>query len=476
MRQNEVRKFIEENIKTIFAYALSRVSDKDDAEDLANEIVLAILQSAPRLKDENAFYGYIWAIAGNTYKKFLRKRRHLSFAELDESIPSDADFFEEMQKSEDIKILRRELALLSKEYRECTIAYYFDGLSCGEVAEKQGISPEMVKYYLFKTRKILKEGIGMEQIFGEKSYRPADFHFVTIFSGKYNAEYRNLFDRKLPGNILLSAYYTPMTIRELSMELGVSSAYMEDEIALLEKYGLLLSLPGGKYQTNLLIFTEDYTNEWHRMIEKECTKKVGMLLSHLKEKLSLIRKIGFIGASLDDNRMMWGLYWMLMRKGHALFEKENGNMTARDTIYQGAKGINYGLDYDAYAGEYSADAFAGYVKINECYAAAFADFGILPQKNRFSQYTVPLEKMLSENQVGDVLPEFMIFTKSEISSVVSALSDEIREMQGIYTWLTERAISLMQIHAPAHTKDMIGHIIASTIFFPFGWYSRCLCC
>ena len=140
MRQNEVRQFIEDNIKTIFAYALSRVSDKEDAEDLANDIVVAILQSASKLRDEDAFYAYVWAIAGNTYKKFLRKKSHLQFAELDESVPSDTDFLEEMQRCEDIKILRRELALLSKDYRECTIAYYFDGLSCAEVAKKQGIS------------------------------------------------------------------------------------------------------------------------------------------------------------------------------------------------------------------------------------------------------------------------------------------------------------------------------------------------
>ncbi len=127
MRQNEVRKFIEENIKTIFAYALSRVSDKEDAEDLANDIVVAILQSAPKLRDDDAFYAYVWAIAGNTYKKFLRKRSHLQFTKFDESMPSDTDFLDDMQRCEDIKILRRELALLSKEYRECTVAYYFDG-------------------------------------------------------------------------------------------------------------------------------------------------------------------------------------------------------------------------------------------------------------------------------------------------------------------------------------------------------------
>ncbi|MFR5865372.1 MAG: hypothetical protein ACLUFV_09550 [Acutalibacteraceae bacterium] len=77
----------------------------------------------------------------------------------------------------------------------------------------------------------------MERTFGEKSYKPSRFEFVTIFSGQFNREYRNLFNRKLPGSVLSSAYYTPMTVRELSVELGVAAVYMEDEVALLEKYG-----------------------------------------------------------------------------------------------------------------------------------------------------------------------------------------------------------------------------------------------
>ena len=44
-----------------------------------------------------------------------------------------------------MKQLHREIALLSKEYRECTVAYYFDELSCAEVAEKLGISLELVE-------------------------------------------------------------------------------------------------------------------------------------------------------------------------------------------------------------------------------------------------------------------------------------------------------------------------------------------
>ena len=86
-----------------------------------------------------------------------------------------------------------------------------------QISADLGISTEMVKYYLFKTRKILKEGIGMSREFGEKSYNPGTFR-MDFWGDGDNSCYWQLFKRKLPGNILLSAYYTPVTIQELSMD------------------------------------------------------------------------------------------------------------------------------------------------------------------------------------------------------------------------------------------------------------------
>ena len=146
--------FVEENMKTIFAYSLSRVSNKYDAEDLASEIILAILQNGEKIKDPNAFYGFVWGIAANTYKNFMRKRYKNDYESIPEDLSSDDDFVDELCAREDINLLRRELSLLSSEYRECTVAYYIDGLSCSQTSQKLGISLEMVKYYLFKTRKL----------------------------------------------------------------------------------------------------------------------------------------------------------------------------------------------------------------------------------------------------------------------------------------------------------------------------------
>ena len=124
MEQEKISALVEENMKTIFAYALSRVSHREDAEDLAGDIILAILKSAPKIRDDNAFFGYIWAIAANTYKKYLRGKSRLHYEELGEEAADDRDFIQDILQDEQFSTLRRELALLSREYREWALSWY----------------------------------------------------------------------------------------------------------------------------------------------------------------------------------------------------------------------------------------------------------------------------------------------------------------------------------------------------------------
>ena len=382
MNQETITAFVETNMKTIFAYALNRVSDKEEAEDLAGDILVAILQSAHRLKNDEAFYGWFWAVAANTTRKYFRKKRGFSVVELDESCAEDGNVDDTVIMKEEIALLRRELSLLSKEYRECTLAYYFDGLSCREISEKFGISVEMVKYYLYKTRRILKEGNTMTREYGEKCYRPAEFHFRVIFSDMFNREYQNLFNRKLSGNILYSAYYTPMTVSELSLELGVSAVYLEDEIELLKKYDLLTVTGNGRIQTKLCIFTEVFDHEFYRAAEERFTGRLGQILASVKRKLPGIRELDFRGCAMDENRLMWALFYKLLCEGCGHW-KDFCHVEYPRVLYGDAKGVVYGVDYKEGEGVYSSNAFAGYYGLSETTAATFANFGILGEKNAF---------------------------------------------------------------------------------------------
>ena len=272
-------KLISENMKAIFGFSLTRLGDVNEAEYLTSDILYNLIRSVNNLKEEDRFYGFMWKIAENTYKEYLRKKfkKTNQILELDENIADDSDSaLAEIIKKEDLNLLRRELSLLSKQYRDTTVLYYIENFFCTEVAEKLKISTEMVKYYLFRARKIIREGMSMERLYGEKSYRPNVFEIDFWGSkGGDSREYEDFRKRKIKGNILLAAYYCPVTIQEISIELGVSLPYLEDEIKLLleRKY---LVCKNGKYLTNIPIFTIDCTKTIEERLKEltcECAEK-----------------------------------------------------------------------------------------------------------------------------------------------------------------------------------------------------------
>ncbi len=484
MENKKTAELVSENLKSIYGYAFARLYNKDDVDDLTSEIVYEVLKSSENIKNDNAFWPFVWKVAENTFRKFIRQKERRNGllplpeddSESDSVMSPEDEFIKEESKDENLMLLRRELSLLSQTHRNVCLSFYFQNKSCAEIAKEQDISLEMVKYHLFKTRQLLKEGIGMKMQYGEKSYNPAKFEFITVFSGQFNREYRNLFNRKLPGNILHSAYYTPLTIRELSVELGVSAVYMEDEVALLEKYNLLTALPGGKYQTNLVIFTAIYTQDFYLKSKEICTEKIGEILNSTKAVLPEIRKIGFRGSSIEDNRLLWPLLWLIMHRGNAKYEKNLSDNSANE-IYTGATGINYGTDYNEDGfdtekltiKEYGCDAFAGYAGINEDFAAAFADFGILPKMCMYSFNDAPFKDSLLNGK-----DDYLVFTKKELAHIEFSLCDQITEMANLYAELKAIAADLMKSHAPKSTLPIVEKIIGKTLFFrTVGFIGKC---
>lgn len=467
MDQKTAAAIAEENVKTIFAYALNHVSDSADAEDLAGDIIAAFLGSAHKIRDERAVYGFLWSVAANQTRKFYERSRKNADRQADlpetyEELPDPDDFTEEIEKREEIMVLRRELALLSGEYRTCTVAYYFDGLSCREISETYGISVDMVKYYLYKTRRILREGMQMTREFGEKSYKPAEFYFNTIFSGAFNREYKMLFERKLVGNILYSAYYTPMTIGELAVELGVSSVYMEDECRLLEEYDLLKKLPDGRVQTGIFVYTRDFNEEFHRKAEEKLTDAVGSLLRAAREKLPEIRKIGFTGCGADDNRMLWAFLFELMRQGNDRYEDKTGCTIAMRKLYGDAMGVNYGMDGQL-SREYNCTCFAGFYGMGGKYSATMADFGVLPEKNQLS--ASGKDVLFQGMQEGSADSPVIVLTAYERRQIYDVFSGIYDGFGRLYESLADIAAECTKNHAPKFLAEEAEAIVRSSIFF-----------
>jgi len=306
----------------------------------------------------------------------------------------------------------------------------------------------------------------MEREFGERSFKPAPFSFVTIYNGTFSQEYHRLFTRKLPGQILMSAYYTPMTIRELAVELGVACVYLEDEIAILEEYKLLSKTAADKYQTNLVIFTDAFTKEFHTKAAVLAQAVLPEIVSGMRDKLGNIKELNDISIKLSDERLLWSLLWPVMRQGHKKFEQRYSNFTEKEELYRGATGTNYG-DATEEEDEFSCGSFAGYAQINDSYYASAADFTALPKANwyfgngTYTEIRESIDTIVSEK----TNPKYLILTKEEETCLFEILTAEMDKMATLYQKLYDCACDVMRNHAPHAVSSQIERIIFQTLFF-----------
>lgn len=351
MDDTRASELLSQNLTAIYGYAFSKLYDKSKAEDVACEIVCEIIGSAKNLKNEEAFWGFAWRIAENTFRRFLRREELIRRIEQQEQTDSDdmsggynvieQDYIEKEEKDERLYLLRRELSLLGRIHREVCVAYYIDNRSCAQIAREQNISVEMVKQHLFKTRRLLKEGIGMTRALGEKSYNPGTFRLD--FWGDQN-RYGNLCKRKMPGAIVLTAYPAPVTAEEISTELGVSMPYLEEEIEALEDAGLLVKT-GNKYRTNLVIITEEYEKEFVKRTEHIYKELAPGIFEKIKEMLPRIRELEFHGREYDDNRLLAGVLNIAMVRAY-ISTKKKSPIGAPRRLPLGGNGWIYGYDND----------------------------------------------------------------------------------------------------------------------------------
>ena len=126
---------LSDSLKDIFAFSTSRLYDKQDAEDLTNDIIVEVLSSADRLQNDEAFYGFMWRIAENTFKRYIRSKKikdaecHTDFLGVYWDTPEV-----KLMEDAELSVLRRELSLLSRQYREVTVKYYIEDKPCAAIA------------------------------------------------------------------------------------------------------------------------------------------------------------------------------------------------------------------------------------------------------------------------------------------------------------------------------------------------------
>jgi len=312
--ENKVKLFAEQYYEKIFYFSLKKTGNQTEAEDLTSEVALDIITALRKGFIPEHFSAFVWKCARSRFCKWTEKKyNHRKY--FDDSV-GDSDVLDNLESSpdlendyilkEDINVLRREIALISKDYREILVSFYIDDKKVSQIAKEFNLPEGTVKTKLFKSRKILTEGMKMAREFGVKSYKPENVNFVMSGSQSSDGAPWSKIKTKLAKNILLETYYNPSTIEGLSLELGVAAPYMEEAVDELVNAELLKELSNGKekYETNFIILNA----ETQRDIENANLKIKDEYFTLAKEILDIIEKDGkkdLLGGTQTFEELKW---------------------------------------------------------------------------------------------------------------------------------------------------------------------------
>ena len=287
MRDRLLREFAEHYMEKLFYFCLKKTGGHSEAEDLTQDIALQIITALNKGTIPTSFSAWVWQIARNRYAAWAiaKHNRNESITGVDigdyEIADESETILDEMIHTEQMALLRRELAFIKSDYRNIVVAYYIENKSVREIASLLALSETAVKQRLHRARILLKEGMDMAREFGKRSYNPEKIIYTNICNkpGELGQPW-TLMDPKLNQNIFLACYDNPMTAEELAIEVGVALPYIDDIVKHLTTQTLLIQT-GNTYETNFTIISREAQKKIHSYYEET----IPLLITYMTESI-----------------------------------------------------------------------------------------------------------------------------------------------------------------------------------------------
>ncbi|MGA0368357.1 MAG: sigma-70 family RNA polymerase sigma factor [Kiritimatiellia bacterium] len=152
----------------IYALLYNMTSNREDAEDLLQDVFLKAYKALPKFKGNSSFYTWVYRIAVNTAINYVRKRKRkqgLSLDHLDLGLERDPALVqlasqETPDRNLDLKDLQKKLnaalQTLSEKHRMVVVLHDIQGLPHREIGKILGVSSGTVRSRLFYARQQLQ--------------------------------------------------------------------------------------------------------------------------------------------------------------------------------------------------------------------------------------------------------------------------------------------------------------------------------
>ncbi len=313
MNRNHAETVVTANMKAVFGFALRRCRTPEDAEDLAQEIVLRAYQALLARNDIREPAQFLWTVAHNTLANYYREGAKsiigVPLHEVEEVIPdpdTERNAPDRATQDEALRRMRREIAYLSETRRRVVIAYWFENRKQADIAKELDIPLGSVKWHLFEAKRELRKGMETMRQNSELTYNPIEFAKVGLSGSAGTRSISDILRSPLTQNIIYCVRRAPLTVREIADALGVSPVYVEGEIQYLEEYGLI-SRDGDRYLAEMLISepTESFVIQQDKMYKSAAALVAEELFDRLSES-GLLDDPSILCGQTDEPLTMTG--------------------------------------------------------------------------------------------------------------------------------------------------------------------------
>lgn len=146
----------------VYSIALRYLNNHHDAEDVSQDVFIKALKNLDKFNQKSSLKTWLYSIAANTSKDFLRKKNLLKiFTFSKDNFPDirvDNDFIDKLDKQEFNFRLLDFIKQLPERQREIFALRYFDDIPYKELSEQFNISVGSLKAtYHIALKKIIKE-------------------------------------------------------------------------------------------------------------------------------------------------------------------------------------------------------------------------------------------------------------------------------------------------------------------------------
>lgn len=320
MKTNETLKLLDgkDFLDKIYHFSYHRCNTSFEAEDLCSDIVLAVISAIHKQERIENFYAFVWTIARRVYADYCEKRNAerqvFSIENSDLMLASKEneieEFVEEAAEQEQISRIFKEIAFLSKAYREVMVMFYIDELKVKEIATRLNINETTVKQRLFSARNSVRKEV---ETMSERTYVLKPIKLAISGTGNpCGNDPRSKTERMFSQNLIYLCKDKPKSAKELSEELCVPMPYIEEELEIQchgenGKYGMLRKLENGKYAVNIHLVDYDEYDQANKIYEKHLPVFCEVIKNTLKQNEEKILSFPYLSEQKDLRFIMWSL-------------------------------------------------------------------------------------------------------------------------------------------------------------------------